>query len=94
MVLKRRPTSPAACTPGLHLRRQAIEVHVAGVALVPHAADADLRLLQVRVGQADAVQHRLRRALAAGLGDARGVFVQLDQLPTLPRGTCQVRERA
>ena len=55
---------------------QAIEVHVARVALVPHAADADLRLLQIHVGQADAVEHRLRRALAAGLSDARRVFVE------------------
>ena len=32
-------------------------------------------LLQVGLGQADAVEHRLRGPLAAGLGDARRVFV-------------------
>ena len=70
-----QPDQPGGLHAFLDLRGQPIEVHVAGVALVPHAADADLRLLQVGVGQADAVEHRLRRALAAGLGDARRVFV-------------------
>ena len=73
-------------TGGLHafldVCGQPIEVHVAGVALVPHAADADLRLLQIGVGQADAVEHRLRRALAARLSDAGGVFVH--GTPTKP----------
>jgi hypothetical protein len=59
-------------------------VHVAGVALVPHAADADLCLLEVGVGQADAVEHRLRRTLAAGLSDARRIFVQQDDNSQIP----------
>jgi hypothetical protein len=65
-----QPYQTSTLNTGLDLGGQAIEVHVARVALVPHAADADLRLLQIHVGQADAVEHRLRRALAARLGDA------------------------
>ena len=45
MVLNRMPTSPAAVTPFLDLGGQVVQVHVAGVALVPHAGDADLRLV-------------------------------------------------
>ena len=67
-----RPGPPPA-TPSLTCAGQPIEVHVARVALVPHAADADLRLLQIGVGQAGAVQHRLRRPLAARLRDPRAV---------------------
>ena len=63
----------------LDVRGKPIEVHVAGVALVPHATDADLRLLQVRIGQAGAVQHGLGRTLAAGLGDAGGILVHSDR---------------
>ncbi len=59
----------------LDVRGEAVEMHVAGVAFVPHAADAHLRLLQVRIRQADAVQHGLRRALAAGLRHAGGILV-------------------
>jgi hypothetical protein len=61
---------PSSLDAFLDAGRQPVEMHVAGVALVPHAADADLGLLQIGVGQADAVQHRLRRALAARLGDS------------------------
>lgn len=53
------------------------QVHVAGVPLVPHGGDPDLRLAEVGVGEADAVEHGLRGALRLGLGDARAVLVEL-----------------
>lgn len=53
------------------------QVHVAGVALVPDGGDPDLRLAEVGVGEADAVEHGLRRALRLGLRDARAVLVEL-----------------
>ena len=56
---------------------EAEQVHVAGVPLVPHRGDADLRLAEVGVGEADPVQHRLWGALRLGLRDARAVLVEL-----------------
>ena len=76
MVLNRMPTMPAACTPSFTLRGEVAEVHVAGVAVVPHGGDADLRLLHVVVGQARAVEHGLDGALGLGLRDVGGVFVE------------------
>ena len=67
MVLNRMPTRPGRLHALLDLVGEVVEVHVAGVALVPHAGDADLRLVHVLVGQAGAVEHRLRRALRLGL---------------------------
>jgi len=67
------PTSPAAT----HFGRELEQVHVAGVAFVPDAGDADLRLVHVRFGQAGAVEHRLRRALRLGLGDVAAPDVEL-----------------
>ena len=75
MVLKRMPTRPAAATPFLHLVGEIEQVHVAGVALVPDAGDADLRLVHVLLGQAGGVEHRLRRALRFRLGDAGAELV-------------------
>jgi hypothetical protein len=72
MVLNRMPTSPAADAL-LHLRGQVEQVHVAGVALVPHAGDADLGLVHILFGEPGAVEHRLRGALRSGLGDANPV---------------------
>ena len=75
MVLNRRPTSPAALYAFLDVRSEPIEMHVAGVAFPPHAADAYLCLLQIGDGEPGAVQHCLGRALAARLSDAGGIFV-------------------
>ena len=76
MVLNRMPTRPAADDAFLHFRGEVEQVHVAGVALVPDAGDADLRLLHVLFAQAGGVQHRLRCALRLGLGDPGAVFVE------------------
>ena len=43
-VLKRMPTMPAAATPSFTCSAEIGEVHVAGVAFVPDAGDAHLRL--------------------------------------------------
>ena len=67
---------PGRLDPFLHLGSQVAEVHVAGVALVPHAGDADLRLVHVVVGHAGAVEHGLRGTLRFGLGDVAAVFVE------------------
>ena len=69
MVLNRMPTSPAATTPSFTWSASVVEVHVAGVALVPDAGDADLRLLHVVFGQAGAIEHGLAGALRFGLRD-------------------------
>ena len=52
------------------LGRQPVEVHVAGVALVPHARDPDLRLVEVSRLQTGTEEHGLRGSLRAGLRDA------------------------
>ena len=67
IVLNRMPTMPAASTPSFTCAARSMQVHVAGVALVPDAGDADLRLVHVLVGQAGGVEHRLRGALRLGL---------------------------
>ena len=76
MVLKRMPTRPAACDALFDLGRQVEQVHVAGVAFVPDAGDADLGLVHVLLGQAGAVEHRLGGALGFGLGDSRAIAVE------------------
>ena len=53
------------------------QVHVACVAFVPHAADADLPLVHVVGGHPRPKQHRLRRPLALGLSDSAAVLVEL-----------------
>ena len=59
-----------------NLGGQLVEVHVAGVALVPHARNADLRLVEIGRLETGAEEHRLRGALRAGLRDAGTVAVQ------------------
>ena len=59
MVLKRMPTRPAFAHALLDFGGEVEQVHVAGVALVPHAGDADLRLVHVGFGEPGAVEHRL-----------------------------------
>ena len=56
--------------PLAHPRREPVEVHVAGVPLVPHARDPDLGLVEVGGLEARRVQHRLGSALRTGLRDA------------------------
>ena len=53
-----------------YLFGQLIEVHVACVALVPDAGDADLGLVHVGFGHTHAVEHSLGRTLALDLRDA------------------------
>ena len=95
IVLNRMPTMPGRRDALLHLLGQVEQVHVAGVALVPDAGDADLRLVHVLVGQAGAVEHRLRRPLRFRLRDARAELVQLGHdvsgLVPLPRHAAGVR---
>ena len=76
IVLNRMPTSPGSLHAFLHLGGQVQQVHVAGVAFVPNARDADLRLLHVVVGHPRAVEHRLRGTLRLGLGNVAAVFVE------------------
>ena len=64
------PDHPRRLHSLFHFQRQIVEVHVAGVALVPHAGDADLRLVHILFGHAGPVEHGLRRPLRAGLSDA------------------------
>ena len=59
-----------------HSRRQFVEVHVAGIALVPHAGDADLWFLEVGRLEAGAQEHGLRGPLRTGLGDPGAVAIQ------------------
>ena len=87
IVLNRMPTSPAACDALLHLGGQVQQVHVARVALEPHAGDADLRLLHVVFRHAGGVEHGLRGALRFGLRDLTAVFVEL-------RAPIELREKA
>ncbi len=53
-----------------------IEVHVAGIPLVPDRGDADLRLVHVVGRQAGGIEHRLAGALRCGLGDAAAGAVE------------------
>ncbi len=59
----------------LHLVGEVVQVHVAGVALVPDAGDADLGLVHVLFGQAGAVEHGLRGPLRLGLRDAGAEYL-------------------
>ncbi len=56
---------------------QSIEVHIAGIALVPDTANADLGLVHIVRRKPRGVEHGLRGALALGLRDAATVFVEL-----------------
>ena len=56
--------------------REVEQVHVTGVAFIPDAGDTDLRLVHVLFGHARCVEHRLRGALAAGLGNTSTVFIE------------------
>src|SRR5439155_11874596 len=58
----------------LDLLGQTVEVHVAGISLVPDAGDPDLGLVHVLRLQAGAIEHRLAGPLAFGLGDVATVF--------------------
>ena len=55
----------------LHLLSQAEKVHIAGVALKPHAGDPDLRLIHIFFAQSGGIEHGLRRALRFRLRDLR-----------------------
>src|SRR5262249_43807589 len=63
--------------PATYFGRELEQVHVAGVAVVPDAGDADLRLAHVLGGEAGTVEHGLRGALRFGLGDVAAVDVEL-----------------
>ena len=56
--------------------RQIQQVHVAGIALVPNAADANLRLVHVLAGHPRRVKHRLGCTLRLGLCDFGTVGIQ------------------
>ena len=53
-----------------------VQMHVAGIAIVPEAGNADLRLVHIGFGQAGGVQHRLRNTLLSRLGDLAAVTVE------------------
>ena len=55
-------------------------MHVAGVALVPHRGDANLRLGHVVLGETHTMEHGLGSALGLGLRDAEVVLVELHWL--------------
>ena len=50
-------------------------MHIAGVAFIPDARNADLRLVHIVFGQAGGVEHGLRGALRFRLSDLGTVFV-------------------
>jgi hypothetical protein len=60
----------------LDLFGQRIQVHIAGIALVPAGSDADLRLVHIVFGQTRRIEHRLRGALGFGLGNTTAVCVE------------------
>jgi len=62
--------------PFLHPLSERVQVHVAGVALVPHAADTDLRLIHVLFGHASTVEHRLGGALAFRLRNPAAELIE------------------
>ena len=51
-------------------------MHVTGVTFIPNAGDTDLRFIHILFGHAGCVEHRLRGALAAGLGNTSTVFIE------------------
>jgi len=55
---------------------QVLPSYQTGIALVPDAGDADLRLIHILPRHSGSIEHRLRRALALGLGDAAAVFIE------------------
>ena len=71
------PDHPGRDDAFLHLVGEPEQVHVAGIALVPHARDAHLGLVHVVVGHARRVEHRLRGALRFRLGHTGAEFIEL-----------------
>ena len=64
------------------------QVHIARIAFVPHAADADLSFVHVGPVHAGGVKHGLRRALRRGLSNSTAVFIDLSHNnQTLAGGT-------
>jgi hypothetical protein len=62
IVLKVIAFAPASSTPRPPAR-QLVDVHVAGRQIAPGRGDADLRLLEIGVDEADRAQHRAARRL-------------------------------
>jgi hypothetical protein len=67
----------------LYIGTEVQQVHVAGVALVPNTADANLRLVHVIGGHPRCIKHRLRSALAFGLGDSAANSIQCGHVKRL-----------
>mmetsp|Transcript_35695 Transcript_35695/g.84727 ORF Transcript_35695/g.84727 Transcript_35695/m.84727 type:complete len:349 (-) Transcript_35695:48-1094(-) len=61
----------------LHLASEVKQMHVARVALIPHARNTDLRLVEILGLEAGSVEHRLGRALALVLRELLAVLVHL-----------------
>ncbi len=62
---------------------QLIQVHIARVAFVPHAGDANLCFLHVVFSQTRAIEHSLRSALRLLLCNASTVCIQLSHFHPL-----------
>ena len=71
------PLHTGRLDPFLHRVGEPEQVHVAVVALVPDAGDADLRLVEVRLGEPGGEELGLRGSLGFRLGDARAPTVDL-----------------
>ena len=59
------------------LRGDVAQVHIARIAVEPHAGDTDLGALHIGFGQPRGVQHSLRRPLRLGLGDVGAGTIEL-----------------
>ena len=70
------PLEPRRLHPFLDRGGELQQMHVAVVALVPDAGDADLGLVEVFVPEPGGEELRLRSGLREGLGDARAVPVE------------------
>ena len=65
-VLNSIGVPPARADAVLHVHGQIAQVKIARADFDPGVRDADERLLQIGVGEADGLQHRARRRPAAG----------------------------
>ena len=74
MVLNSMGVPPAARMPAFTCVGQLAQVEVARHGFDPRVGDADDRLLQVLIGEADGLEHGARRSAVASLGD--GVALQ------------------
>ncbi len=78
----------------LHLGREAAQVEVAGHGFDPGVGDADERLAEIVVGEADRLEHGARRSAVAPVGDTAAAMLEIHRGRRLRQGSLKGEIRA